>query len=56
MLLVFVLGMGVDRDVKSLVATRVQRAEQPIVRLMGEEGGANTWVALKVPKERLIYA
>lgn len=53
---VFVLGMGADRDAKSQVATRVQRAEQPTARLMAVEGGASTWVALKVPRGRLIYA
>lgn len=47
--------MGADKDVKSQVVTRVLRAELHIARPMVEDGGVNTWVALKVPRARLIY-
>lgn len=53
---VFVLDMGVDRDVRNQDATRVLRAVLLIVRPMVEARGANTWGAPKVPRERQIIA
>ena len=54
--LVFVLVMGADKDAKNQGVIKVLRAELPTVRLMVEGGGASTWVALKVPRGRLIFA
>lgn len=48
--------MVVDRDARNLVATRVLRVEQPIVRLMVEERGVSTWVVLKVLRGKQIIA